>query len=315
MDGWPRPDLPWQLGHRLAEVVAVADDVVDGEVQMMRGDGSGDGGAAGPHGGDGGGGGAVLEDDAEAREGGVQGGEGGQEGGLGVEDGDVGAGGGGQLAVQVQHEVVLLHGREHGVEGRVVDDARVGVGRDAGRIGLDGCDAGGGGGGDGRWRDGRVQVERHEVGDVGLDGGEALLVGQGLGDGRDRGDEVGLWCLISLLIPIAQLIAPCHAMAADEQRRGEEGTRKHTITRTVSTPPARIVGTTTSIIAPSRRCTCMSALAGSSTSCSFSSPILALCAAKRRRVGWNGDWQLGEIWRPRARSTPNPVGRSAEGRT
>jgi len=97
---------------------------------MVRRDSADDGRAQFRDGGECRRGAAVLEDDAQVRERGVQGDEGGEEGGLCVEDGDgfcgrggrgrVGGWRGGDFAVQVEDHVGFLHGGENGVEGLVV---------------------------------------------------------------------------------------------------------------------------------------------------------------------------------------------------
>lgn len=69
---------------------------------------------------------------------------------------------------------------------------RVKYGGHACRVGLDACDAGGFGLADHLGRDGFVQVQRHEVVDVGLDGAEAVAVLETLLDCGDGRDQVGL---------------------------------------------------------------------------------------------------------------------------
>lgn len=115
----------------------------------------------------------------------------GQETGLGVHDGDVLLVVTGALAVDVEHEPLLLHGGEDGVKGLVAGHARLGVGRQALRVALDAHDAGLPGGTDDVGRDALVEVERHEVGHGRVQGSEALVVGLGLGDGGHGRHEVG----------------------------------------------------------------------------------------------------------------------------
>lgn len=90
-----------------------------------------------------------------------------------------------------EYQANLFHGSKDGEELLIVGHARLGVGRQAGRVALDSCNAGLLRLADDLWRDGRVKVQCHEVVDGRVQGLKALLVLQGLGDGRHRGDQVG----------------------------------------------------------------------------------------------------------------------------
>ena len=111
------------LGDGLAERKRVNLAHVPGQVEVVSSDGSSNGRAASADGIQGGGSGAVLEDDAEVGELLVEPLQGGQEGllvrlALGDDAGD--------LTVEVQDHVVLLHGGEGGVE--VVERGDTGLG-------------------------------------------------------------------------------------------------------------------------------------------------------------------------------------------
>lgn len=110
---------------------------------------------------------------------------------LRIQHGDIGPVRTRHLAVQVKHKIMLFHCAENGVKSLVVDDASSRVCRHAGRVRLYARDAGLLGLCDCRGRDGRVQVERHEEGDVGCEGLQARAVGRHGGDGRERRDKVG----------------------------------------------------------------------------------------------------------------------------
>lgn len=169
----------------------VAGPVVDGEEEVVAGQGAGNGIAAGSDRLNGILGGAMLEHDLQAWKPGMKMLEGGQESALGIEDGQALLVVAWELAVQVENQATGLHGGKDGVEGLVGDDARGGVCRDAGRIALDADDAGllglinelGGGG--------FVEVEDHEVVERGVESLQAGLVLQGLGDADDGRHEVG----------------------------------------------------------------------------------------------------------------------------
>lgn len=95
--------------------------------------------------------------------------------------------------MQVEDHVLTLHLRENGVEGCVVDDAGARIGGHAGRVALDAGDTALLSLDDGLGCDGFVQVQRHEVVDVRLEGLQALLVVQSTVDGRDGRNQVGLY--------------------------------------------------------------------------------------------------------------------------
>lgn len=95
--------------------------------------------------------------------------------------------------MQIEDHVLTLHLRKDGVEGSIVDDAGARVGGHAGWVALDTGDTALLGLADGLGSDGLVQVQRHEVVDIGFEGLEALLVIQSAVDGRDGRDQVGLY--------------------------------------------------------------------------------------------------------------------------
>lgn len=186
-----RPAVLGRLGHGLAEAEDVADGVVDDQAQVVRRDGARDGvaaladGVAGFRRGD------VLEDDAQLGEARVDVEQRREELALGVEHADVLGRVGGDLAVDVEDHVDLLHGGEGGEEGLVGDDAAGRVGRRALWVGLHARDAGLLGLADDVGGDGLVEEEGDEVVDGGVDGLEALAVGDGGADGGQGRDQVG----------------------------------------------------------------------------------------------------------------------------
>lgn len=203
------PAVLGRLGHGLAEAKDVADGVVDDQAQVVRRDGAGHRVAALADGLDRVGRGDVLEHDAQAREASVDVEQRREELALGVEHADVLGRVRGDLAVDVEDHVdlfesvsqkqeghkkqglYLLHGRKGREKGVVGDDAAGRVCRGALRVRLDTGDAGLLGGADDVRRDTLVEEERHEVLDAGVDGLQALAIGQGRvhrGDGRH---EVG----------------------------------------------------------------------------------------------------------------------------
>lgn len=94
--------------------------------------------------------------------------------------------------MEVQNQALTLHLREDRIKGGIVDNAGARVGRDTGRVALDTGDAALLGLDNGLGGDRLVQVEGHEVVDVGLNGLQTLLVVEGMVDGRDGRDQVGL---------------------------------------------------------------------------------------------------------------------------
>lgn len=135
-------------------------------------------------------GGAVLQDNAELGELGVQLSQDGQEPLLRRQHRDIALGG--SLTVEVQDQTLTLHLGEDRIEGGVVDNAGARVGRHTSGVALDTGDAALLSLDDGLGGDRLVQVKGHEVVDIGLDSLQALLVVEGMVDGRDGWDQVGL---------------------------------------------------------------------------------------------------------------------------
>lgn len=174
------------LGHRLTEAERVASPRVNDNGQVVGSDSTGDGGPALLDNFDSGCSSAVLQDDTELRELGVQLNQDGQEPLLRRQHGHVTLGG--SLAVKVQDQTLALHLGENGIEGSVVDDAGARVGRHTGRVALDTGDAALLGLDNGLGRDRLVQVKGHEVVDIGLNGLQTLLIIEGMVDGRNWRD-------------------------------------------------------------------------------------------------------------------------------
>jgi hypothetical protein len=152
-----------ELGNGLAEAVRVVSPLVNGEVKVVGGDGSGNVGSAGLDSLDGGGSGAVLQDNAEVGETLVESLEGRKEGLLSVQDGGGLRRGG--LSVDVEDHVALLHSGEDGVEGGVVDNSSLRVGGQSLGVRLDsGNLSGSGSGADDIGGDLGGEVESHEEG-------------------------------------------------------------------------------------------------------------------------------------------------------
>lgn len=180
----------WGLGHGLAEAKWVASPRVDDNGQVMGSDGTGDGGSAFLDSLDSRRGGAVLQDDAELGELGVQLSQDGQEPLFRRQNRDIALGWG--LAVEVQDQTLTLHLGEDRIEGSVVDDAGARVGGHTGRVALDTGDAALLSLDDGLGGDRLMQVKGHKVVDIGLNSLQALLVVEGMLDSRDGRDQVGL---------------------------------------------------------------------------------------------------------------------------
>lgn len=194
------------LGHGLAEAEWVTGPRVNDDRQVVSSDGTGNGRATLLDSLDGSRSGAVLQDDAELGELGMQLSQFGQEPLLGRQDRHVTLGG--SLTVEVQDQALTLHLGEDGIEGSVVDHAGARVGRHTGGVALDTGDAALLGLDDGLGGDRLVQVEGHEVVDIGLNGLQALLVVEGMVDGRDRRDQVGLcWAKCYIAAPIHNFFA------------------------------------------------------------------------------------------------------------
>lgn len=117
---------------------------------------------------DGGSGSAMLQDDAKLGEALVQLEQGGKETFLGRQDGHVTLRR--HFTVKVEDHVLTLHFGEHGVELGVVDDARGGVGGHARGVALDAGDALLLRFDDGLRGHRLVEVEGHEVVDIGFNG-------------------------------------------------------------------------------------------------------------------------------------------------
>ena len=138
-DGLERGAIVWVFGYRFAEVPGLPGPVVDGEREMVRGDGARDGVAEALDALDGGARRRVLEDDAQAREARVERAEVREERGLGVEHAGVRRGGRGHLAVEVEDHAGLLHRGEDGVVRLVRLDPALRVGGYAARVRFDAC--------------------------------------------------------------------------------------------------------------------------------------------------------------------------------
>jgi hypothetical protein len=145
------------------------------------------------------------------------------------------------FSVQIQNHILSFHFLENGVELRVVDHAGRGVGRHTSWVTLDTNNAALLGFNDGLRGHGLVQIQRHKEVDIRLKGLEALLVVQSTVDGRDRWHKVGLLSVLDIALKTG-FVSPIKKFP-------------FTITKTVFTPPCRIVGVTKSIIGPSRRWT------------------------------------------------------------
>ena len=177
------------FGDGFAEEVGLeeaAEDVVEGDDEVVGGDGGEEVFEAVEEG-EGGGGGDVLHDDAEAGEAGGEVLIGGEELGFAVEDE---AGG---FAVDEEGDAEVLHEGEGGFGGLDVVDAAVAVGGDAVGVEFEGEEVGLGGGeegvGVGLEEEGH---ERLEGGGEGADGFEdALAVGEELLQGGDGGHQIG----------------------------------------------------------------------------------------------------------------------------
>lgn len=178
------------LCHGLAEAEWISGPRIDDDGQVVGGDGARDCGTTLFDSLDSRSGGAVLQDDAELGELGMELSQNGQEPLLRGQDRHVASGG--ALAVQVQNQSLTLHLSEDRVERRVVDHAGARVGGYTGRVALDSGDTALLGFNDGLRGDCLVQIQRHEVVDIGLNGLQALLVVQGMVDGGDGGHQVGL---------------------------------------------------------------------------------------------------------------------------
>lgn len=96
------------------------------------------------------------------------------------------------FAVEVEDHVLLFHLGEDWVEGLVGEDAGGGVGGHACGVRLDAGDACLLCLADDLWSDVLVQVQRHEVVDIGLNCSQALAVFESCLDRSNRRDKVGL---------------------------------------------------------------------------------------------------------------------------
>ena len=257
------------LGDRLAEAERITGPRVDDDGKVVGGDRTGDGGPALLDGLNGGGGGTVFQDDAEVGEPGVEIKQRGEESLLRRQHCHIALRR--DLSMEVQHQPLALHLGKNGVELRIVDHARARVGGDTGGIALDSCDAALLGFDDGLWGDRLVQVQRHEVVDIGLNGLQPLLVVQGAVDGGNGRDQIGL------------------GKRELDRRSDWPCNLSLTMTKTVFTPPCRMVGVTSSIIGPSRRWT----VAGQSWR-GQAFVALALHTVEVSRGGELGPLQLGQ---------------------
>lgn len=136
------------------------------------------------------GGGAVLENDPQLGKFLVQLEQGWQEALLCCQNGHIALGW--DFTVQVEDHILTLHLSEDGVELSVVDDARGGVSSDTGRVTLDASDAALLGIDDGLRGDSLMEIQRHEIVHIGLNGLQTLLVLKRAVNGGHGRDQVRL---------------------------------------------------------------------------------------------------------------------------
>lgn len=135
-------------------------------------------------------GGAVLENDPQLGETLVQLEQGWKEALLCRQNGHITRGR--DFAVQVEDHILTLHLSEDGVELSVVDDARGGVSSNTSRVTLNASDAALLGIDDGLGRHGLMEIQRHEIVHIRLDGLETLLVLKRAVNGGHGRDQVRL---------------------------------------------------------------------------------------------------------------------------
>ena len=133
---------------------------------------------------------AVLENDPQLGETLVQLQQGGKEALFRRQDGHIARGW--DFAMQVEDHILTLHLSEDGIELGVVDHARRGVGSHTGRVTLDTSDASLLGLNDRLRGHGLMEIQRHEIVHIGLDGLQALLVLKRTVNGSHRRDQVRL---------------------------------------------------------------------------------------------------------------------------
>lgn len=97
------------------------------------------------------------------------------------------------LSMQIQHQVVLLHGLEDRVIALVIEHAGFRVRGHARRVDLDACDSGACGLGDGGRGDRLVQIERHQELDIRSKCLKTFTVGDCSSHSGNWRDEVGLY--------------------------------------------------------------------------------------------------------------------------